>query len=386
MAVIASGTIGPGGPAWSLEDTGTMTVGGGSLFWDEDLSPWDDWRGKVRVINFPAGAGAIICGPIIRNLFYNLSEATAINNLENFVTGAVSDMSGLFSGAAKVKTLNISGWNVSAVTDMSTMFSRTKSLTSLNLNSWNTALAADMSLMFYGAEGLVDLNLGNWNVSAVAEMGFMFYRMTALKSLNLAGWHTQSVEDMSQMFGEATGLGQLTLGGNFEFVEECKDAGLEAISLTRRGTAGVPECSGYWQNVGPGTVGDPLGVNLLTSEDLMASYAGAMADTFVWQLLPNKITALTFTIAGTNRNGVINGTAQTITFSIPAANVVNGVCTAQRVQAMTTSPTGLTQLFLYSGGVIISRVVGVNSDFAFRNGDLLYLNNGRVYDLILIVT
>ncbi len=42
--------------------------------------------------------------------------------------------------------------------------------------------------------------------------------------------------------------------------------------------------TGYWQNIGSGTVDNPKGTTILTSADLLRTYAGGtMADTYVWQ-------------------------------------------------------------------------------------------------------
>ena len=65
----------------------------------------------------------------------------------------------------------------------------------------------------------------------------------------------------------------------------------EKISNLFGGTAanlpGAPNnatYTGYWRNVGTGTVTNPTGAFVLTSGQLMAQFDGAtMADTFVWQ-------------------------------------------------------------------------------------------------------
>ena len=68
-------------------------------------------------------------------------------------------------------------------------------------------------------------------------------------------------------------LSTLTLGPNFQFLP---DANLPAIPTVEPNT-------GYWQNVGAGTVAIPKGDHILTSDQLMATYTGTMADTYVWQ-------------------------------------------------------------------------------------------------------
>ncbi|OSQ72939.1 bacterial Ig-like domain-containing protein, partial [Listeria monocytogenes] len=74
---------------------------------------------------------------------------------------------------------------------------------------------------------------------------------------------------------------QLKLGTNIKKLYPV--AALPAIPVSNVYT-------GYWQNVGSGTVDDPKGTTILTSAELLRSYEGSsMAATYVWQ---KKTTAL----------------------------------------------------------------------------------------------
>ena len=80
---------------------------------------------------------------------------------------------------------------------------------------------------------------------------------------------------MAGMFTSTTSLRTLTLSPDFRFVNS---AG--SLPDVRRNV----EFTGYWQNVGWGTIERPRGEYVFTSAQLMAQYDGAtMADTFVWQ-------------------------------------------------------------------------------------------------------
>jgi len=80
----------------------------------------------------------------------------------------------------------------------------------------------------------------------------------------------------SGMFTGLINLRQLTLDEHVTFVGH-QSSSLHLINPSDKFT-------GFWQNVGNGTVTDPLGIHVLTSEELMSMYDGStMADTFVWQ-------------------------------------------------------------------------------------------------------
>ena len=103
--------------------------------------------------------------------FYDLSELTTIEGLENLNTSAVKDMSMMFYGCSGLKELNLSNFNTSAVTDMSQMFYNCSSLTELNLSNFNTAGVIDMKWMFLGCSGLKTiLNTNTWRCEKSQDM------------------------------------------------------------------------------------------------------------------------------------------------------------------------------------------------------------------------
>jgi len=155
------------------------------------------------------------------------------------------------------------------------LFSGLGSLTSIEgLDYFNTSNVTDMTRLF-NAHRLTSLDLSSWNTSNVTYMSFMFSGAGRLMNLNLSSWDTSNVTTMEGIFQNAHLLRELTLGENFHFVGD--DAGLPAVPQNDTYT-------GYWQNVGSGTVRNPLGEHVFTSEELIENYDGAtMADTWVWQ-------------------------------------------------------------------------------------------------------
>ena len=174
----------------------------------------------------------------------------------------------------------------------------------------------DHTTMIIGAE--------NWDTSAVTSMTSMFWGTSALMSLDLSGWDTRNVTDMDQMFGHS-GVRQLTLGVNFVF------AGGTAAAL--RPVPNDATFTGYWQNVGTGTIDNPLGDYVFTSAEFMQNFNGAIhADTWVWQ--PHDHARPAPRIIQLNRSGTDTP------FDPVLAGYPNAFLFSTHVQNISNAPTG----------------------------------------------
>ena len=136
----------------------------------------------------------------------------------------------------------------------------------VGLTFLDTSQATTMNNMFYGFRGS-SLDLSNFDSSSV------------IGSLG-AG--------MNEFLGNALYLKELKLGPNFSFVGwKNSSSNPYPVNLSEPSDMYGFHSSyytGYWQNVGNGTVDAPYGDYVYSSKDLVMSYDGAtMADTYVWQ-------------------------------------------------------------------------------------------------------
>lgn len=136
----------------------------------------------------------------------------------------------------------------------------------VNLHLLDTSQATTMNSMFYGFRG-TSLDLSNFDSTNV------------IKALG-AG--------MNQFLANARYLKEIRLGEKFSFVGWNNWPGNEyPVNLTNpSGMIGFSSSyyTGYWQNVGSGTIDAPYGDQVFLSKDLVLNYDGAtMADTYVWQ-------------------------------------------------------------------------------------------------------
>ncbi|MCL2436748.1 MAG: BspA family leucine-rich repeat surface protein [Clostridiales bacterium] len=272
-------------------NTGSVTsmsylFSGASSLATLDLSGWD--TGSVTTMS---------------TMFRNASSLTSLD-LSGWDTSSVTTMTNMFRDADGLSELHLSGWDVSNVTTMGNLFMDASSLERIyglsewdtgnvttmafmfsgtynlmyigDVSGWDTGNVTNMERMFRDASSLTSLDLSSWDTGNVVNMVHLFQRASSLESLDLSGWDTGNVTNMSSMLAGAFSLRQLTLGEDFGFIGGIS-AALPAIPANDRYT-------GFWQNVGSGTIHVPQGTYVLTSPQLMMGFDGTtMADTWVWQ-------------------------------------------------------------------------------------------------------
>ena len=138
-----------------------------------------------------------------------LDEALANGeNVSNFCTSKISDMSGLLKVATAFNQ-DIRSWDVSNVTNMSMMFNFNTSFNQ-DIGNWDVSSVSDMSGMFNVS--IFDKDISNWDVSNVTDMSNMFGELNSNvgSSFNqdISSWDVSSVLDMSGMFANATSFDQ----------------------------------------------------------------------------------------------------------------------------------------------------------------------------------
>jgi len=270
------GTI--AGAPWRLYADGSVVVEAGFVSRPFGINIWNQWADIVTNITF---VGDIITGNNIIGLFSNLPALVSIEGLDLLDTSNTEIMQTVFWNSVALTHLDLSGWDVSNVMDMHAVFANASGLTYLDIASWDVSSVTDMWGMFYMAASITNLDLSGWDVSAVIYMNGMFSGASSLRSLDLSGWNLLPNAIVSNMFSGADNLREIVLGSSMRMM----GTGLSAVPNNAYFT-------GYWRNVGGGTVQNPRGEHILTSAQLMAQFDGAIhADTWVWQPVGNATIA-----------------------------------------------------------------------------------------------
>jgi LPXTG-motif cell wall-anchored protein len=301
---------------------------------------------KKVVIATPCTLSGIFTG-----FFSNFHNVVSYENLSALNTSAVTNMSGLFEFNSSLTSLDLTGLDTSSVTNMSWMFTYDSALTSLNVSGFDTSKVEDFYAMFADVTSLQSLDISNFNTSSAKSMEAMFDGASSLESLDLSNFDTSNVEIMYYMFRNTTSLSSLdlsnfntskTYGMAYMFTNSgiqildissfdtktIRDSGyivdtyemlnipdLHQLVLGRSfaytgyeglvGLTASEKYSGKWENVSSGTLTNPKGSNIWTSEEFMSNYDGSKdADTYVWQPLVPPAATVTVQYLDENVNKI----------------------------------------------------------------------------------
>lgn len=134
--------------------------------------------------------------------------ANGIEDVTDFDTANVVDMTSMFKGVnSSNKTyatidLDLSKWNMDKVTSVASMFYETYEFRNITFPSRiNTKNLTTMSNMFYNNNYLDSINMNVFDTSNVTDMSNMFYMCKVLKHTgNIDNWDVNNVVDTPRMF------------------------------------------------------------------------------------------------------------------------------------------------------------------------------------------
>lgn len=166
------------------------------IFRDEEDKEWN-WEFK---------ANRVITSRLtnMKEMFLETEKTTFNQDISNWDTSNVTDMSGMFAYASSFDQ-SLNNWNTSKVTEMSYMFQWASSFDQPIWN-WNTKNVTNMEEMFAWAE-LFNQPLNSWNTSNVTNMKYMF-RWTRAFNQNINNWNTSNVTDIEGMLAWAISFKQ----------------------------------------------------------------------------------------------------------------------------------------------------------------------------------
>ncbi len=152
---------------------------------------------------------------------YSLAEL----EVGHFNISNVVDISNMFAGEAsntmKLKTVDVSNWDVSNVKIMNATFGMStnggeNSFEVLDVSNWNTPNAISMHKMFQGCNNLQSLDVSNFDTSNVTSIGRMFQDCFKLANIDVSNFNTSKVTNMELMFGA---LAPYSYNMNFQLID-----------------------------------------------------------------------------------------------------------------------------------------------------------------------
>ena len=268
----------------------------------------------------------------LASLFTHLTKLKTIDisdwNMEN-----ITDLTDLFANDTALETIIADNWDLSNFKEIKPLFSGLDNLTTVSAKNWNLPQLTDLTGFFAGYQKLAKVDASGWQIDHVTSLKDTFSNLPNLTDVNVSNWQTSQVENMSNMFANAGSLSTLDLSSfDTSSVTTLADmlAGTDQLSklvlgdktrLTVNGTsANLPDIvanpdvyngnTGYWIN---------SKYDQFTSKDLLnLTDPAVLADTFVWQknlssltvkdsfpnqTVPNQWQPTDNLVAGTDLNG-----------------------------------------------------------------------------------
>lgn len=149
--------------------------------------------------------------------FSGLANLNEIQGIENLDTSAVRNMGSMFSGCARLESVDMSGFDTSSVTNMSWMFSNCSKLESLDVSGYDTSKVTDMTGLFASCRVLAAVDVSGFDTSSVTGTGLqgVFENCSALTELDLSSFDTAKATDLSYMFNGCSSLVTIYVGAKF---------------------------------------------------------------------------------------------------------------------------------------------------------------------------
>lgn len=175
--------------------------------WRDDPNPDITWLGgDIATTGSEKFTKVLSWGTLgITSLYGAFRGMTNLIDVPDTAPTGLVDLSSAFAGATSFNDSGISSWNTSAVTDMSGMFSGASAFNRA-IGSWNTGNVTNMNGMFYDASAF-NQAIGSWDVSNVVGMESMFMGAT-LFNQNIGTWNVSNLVNMRDMFNNTRDFNQ----------------------------------------------------------------------------------------------------------------------------------------------------------------------------------
>ncbi len=229
---------------WRIENDGLLVIGDGQnhhlhleLEKASDLLvwPWLDYgldiqaiktEGRIQVTGPLDGAFAGLVK--VKTIDLSGFDVSEVNSLCETFTNCielqkiefadwnvqhVEHMGRMLKGCINLTEIDLSRWNTSSLQTMPELFRRCARLVNLDLSGWDTSHVTNMSSLFMGCLLLKDPHIGNWDVSHVQDLSFLFHKCFKLQPSGLENWNPCRVENMANLFYDCTSITHLDLSG-----------------------------------------------------------------------------------------------------------------------------------------------------------------------------
>ena len=154
-------------------------------------------------------------------------DATELQNIEGLFSGSaftemdmsgwqankLASLSGVFSGASKLSTINLSNFNGPNVVNTSGMFAGTTGLKELNLDGIKLGKITNMSGMFSGSGLTGKLDMTWLDASELSAVSGAFSG-SGLEEIDMSGWQAPKLTSISGLFSGSSNLNKIDMSNS----------------------------------------------------------------------------------------------------------------------------------------------------------------------------
>ena len=189
-----------------------------SLDQDRSILGWNQTIGKdlCLVISTGEKGKGIELNEACNFMFAGFENMLSIEWNNVITTRNLISVRQMFAGCERLKTIDLSSFDVSNVKYMECMFSTCKQLEEIKWFKFNTANVEDVSYMFTNCHSLRSVDLSGFDTSSLRKCVEMFNRCAVLRAVNLGNWtpnKTGKELNIENMF-HTTGLLTILTTGN----------------------------------------------------------------------------------------------------------------------------------------------------------------------------
>ncbi len=114
--------------------------------------------------------------------FMDTDNLEEIKGIEDWDVRKVTNMSNVFPRTKKIKTLDLSKWKTDSLTDL-TAFAQGSQFENINVTGWNTSKVSVMMSIFSHCDRLKTLDISTWDMSTAQNLDYFLEKCTMPKVL-----------------------------------------------------------------------------------------------------------------------------------------------------------------------------------------------------------
>ena len=143
----------------------------------------------------------------VKDMFNGCSKISSVVLTQYFMTGSVTDYSGMFKNCSSAEVIDISGLDISSSDDLNleSMFEGCANLKNIPIDSL-TIKPSNLKNTFKDCVLLENLDLSGWNTSNLTSLEGTFSGCTALRVIKMTGWDMSRITSLKQTFKGLTAL------------------------------------------------------------------------------------------------------------------------------------------------------------------------------------